>query len=145
MNAAQQSEVLIDIGSRVILNIGLGPATHNKRPQKPWFGSPLQKCLRAILEPGFVVEHREPASEDDEATIVVQGVFAPTARSLLLYECVEDFGQDCIAVYYPDYQYYRDEHPGEGYLFGPFADKWGAFDPDLFKMPRIPFIPKELS
>lgn len=112
-------------GTTVVLNMGFGP------PRQSIESSDFSAYLRALsacLVAGYKSVIHEPTTEDDEYTLVTEGVFNEiAAASTLLFDGVEDSGQDCIAIYYPEL--------GQGYLFGPHFSEWGGFDYALFKKP----------
>lgn len=64
----------------------------------------------------------------EEPTLVVAGRVStddPGGFHKWLYLLAEEFGQDCLAIYYPDEE--------NGYLLGPNADAWGEFDIKRFE------------
>ena len=76
---------------------------------------------------GAVKAHN--VQESDTETTVVAVVRFPESNARALnnvYRLASRLGQDCIAAY--------DQSTGNGYLLGPGAEAWGAFNPEFFLM-----------
>ena len=67
-----------------------------------------------------------PVQSDTEPTLVLTAGRELTTTEL--YDMANMFHQDCVAVY--------DTTTGSGNLVGPFAAKWGEFNPEYFFMPH---------
>lgn len=83
-----------------------------------------ESTLRSVLRGQLSCMCRFHAGE--EPTLVVRGTLGGNAVDFhtWLHELSCRFGQDCIALYYPD----KDV----GYLIGPRAAAWGDFQEELF-------------
>ena len=72
-----------------------------------------------------------PEGEVTEQTLVVRAVGIPVANlpdlSRTLYTLAVEWREDCIAVYTDAYQ-----TGGSGFLIGPKAASWGAFNREFF-------------
>jgi hypothetical protein len=103
------------IGPRLIINLGLMAK-----------GKPLNAAATLALLKRMVlaVEAHAVHQSDYEPTLVAVvrlDVIAPQAR---LYNIAEAFGQEAVAAYNPSTKV--------GYMCGPEAAKWGAFNPKYF-------------
>lgn len=129
--SARQTMCCVHPGQRVILNIGLGePACGRGRLHWTKRVTLVCKALGEFLQEGFHREVQLSVDVTDESTVIVEGVFKLDANQhLLLWDMLVATEQDCCAIYYPS--------TDTGYLFGPNAVEWGAFDKEFLKLPQV--------
>jgi hypothetical protein len=112
-------------GHLAIINVGLtGPTFSVNRGLSP--GITLARAssiLREVLVPlkGEVYQSVEP-----EPVLIAQGVLQDNAAEFL-WELCRQCNQDAVAIWYPQ--------DNKGLVFGPYAEQWGEFHPDLFVLP----------
>lgn len=102
----------------VTLNIGLARAGNSN------IG--VGTVLREIEQSGFRLRQYNIQHSDTEITVVARVTpgYSYTPVAARAEHLANALGQDCIAVYHPA--------TGHGYLAGPRAAAWGAFNPDYF-------------
>lgn len=129
MDANRQTFACVLPNQLVQLNIGLMGGMRFKPTLIPQQRIVIMGAmLRELLKPGYYAE--VSAEVGKEPTLVVQGEWKADADlSLLLWDSCVLAEQDCIAIYYPSQDI--------GVLFGPAADKWGAFDKSFFIKPEL--------
>lgn len=81
-------------------------------------------ALEALTSRGFPVYSKALYWTFDEPSLVIE----TSVTYADAYRLAEALGEDCIAVWYPDDQ--------EGFLAGPKAEAWGAFNPSYFILPN---------
>ena len=102
----------------VILNIGLARAGKSNISS----GTVIREVTEAFGAATF-----EWHRSDTEITAVVTVDALPRTMGATAHHLALLLEQDCIAAYTPD--------SGGGFLAGPRAAAWGAFNPEFFIMP----------
>jgi len=131
MNGPRQTMCCIHPGQQVILNIGLGEP-HYGVGKLHWTKRLVLICraLGEFMQEGFYREVKLATDVTEEDTVIVSGVFKLDANQhLLLWDMLINTDQDCCAIYYPS--------SDTGYLFGPEAVQWGAFNKAYLKLPSV--------
>ena len=111
----------------VTLNIGLSKGKNRTLKGVPHRLRTISKLLPQVMEPGYIAHLYLTPSRVwlGEPMMVVQGTFKQEAwLTTLLYEGLQEAEQDCIAIY--------NHESDSGFLFGPDADAWGAFNINFF-------------
>lgn len=112
----------------VILNIGLDgiPFTGESFTNGQRNPDAIERActaLQAARHRGLGVKEAKLLVSDTEPTLVVRAEIQGYVHDAV-YALAKQLNQDCIAGYLPDQD--------SGFLSGPRADKWGAFNPVFF-------------
>jgi hypothetical protein len=103
----------------LILNIGLARTGNSNIGS----GTVIREVTAAFGAAAFEFRH-----SDTELTCVASVDALPRTMGSTLHHLALLLGQDCIAAYSPD--------SGAGFLVGPRAAAWGAFNPEFFLLPN---------
>lgn len=79
-----------------------------------------------LIANGFVLGNEALVESDTEPALVIEAwpVHALHNTGVAIYQSAADLQQDCIAAYNPT--------TDRGFLIGPRAAAWGAFNPEFF-------------
>ncbi|MBR8006559.1 hypothetical protein [Burkholderia vietnamiensis] len=111
---------------KLILNVGLA-----RNDGKPDNG--VLRTVAVLNRCGFMLVHGEVQQSTTEATLVAEVRYTgmPGMHEHDLYGVCRALAQDCAAMAFVGF-----DGIVYGALHGPQADKWGAFDPQYFILPR---------
>ncbi len=106
----------------LVLNIGLNIGTETKLDARRVKDSLASMGFTRLCDGGpSLVIH---ASDTEPTAVVVVAGDMDVRRAQMVHDLAVDLEQEAIAVY--------DPHAKTGYVLGPKAEAWGAFNPAFF-------------